>query len=405
MNSTEDIMGPPGGPPPLPSGPLDHGDLGPNMLAAAFGTWAIAFVFVALRIWTRAVIVRKVGASDWCIVLSLIAAAGVCVATFVQVKHGLGKHMWDIDFASHGMTMQKASWFSLLAYCFALTFSKVSICFLYLTIFTFEWVRKACWGLLILNILCGLEALISTLTFCIPLDAFWDLTVKPIYCATDAVWWVNTGLAILTSILMFLVPIPAVLPLKLPRRQKIIVVGVFAIGFFEVLVSFIRMCYLIKTKKEPMTDYTYTGAELNYWLFIEVHTCIVIACLMTLKPLLAKFAPNLLTERDPSTSHSSGMSPSDPPLTIGSRPLRNGQVRPESWMVFGSNRRSTNQGDIVLEDVENKACASYRVHQNNTYSTTRVMEPSDMKPPSSAVSQFSDRTEDLNPTAKARSIT
>jgi len=51
---------------------LDHGDLGPNMLAATFTTWGIALIFVLMRFWTRATIVRKLGLSDWFIALSLV---------------------------------------------------------------------------------------------------------------------------------------------------------------------------------------------------------------------------------------------------------------------------------------------------------------------------------------------
>jgi hypothetical protein len=31
--------------------------------------------------------------------------------------------------------------------------------------------------------------------------------------------------------MIFILPIPIVLPLKLPRRQKLVVVGIFTIGF------------------------------------------------------------------------------------------------------------------------------------------------------------------------------
>ena len=55
-----------------PVADLDHGDLGPNVLAATFVTWAIAFIFVVLRFYTRATIVRALGLADWFIALSLV---------------------------------------------------------------------------------------------------------------------------------------------------------------------------------------------------------------------------------------------------------------------------------------------------------------------------------------------
>jgi hypothetical protein len=51
---------------------LDHGDLGPNVLASVFATWTIALIFVLLRFWTRARIVHALGPADWCIALSLV---------------------------------------------------------------------------------------------------------------------------------------------------------------------------------------------------------------------------------------------------------------------------------------------------------------------------------------------
>lgn len=167
---------------------------------------------------------------------------------------------------------------------------------------------------------------------------------------------------------------------------------------------------LIKTMKspDPSGDFTYSSAQLNYWLFIEVHTAIVIACLMTLKPLLARLAPNLLSGPSDSPSDGSDMTPDGPPLTIGSRPLRNGQVRPDSWMAYGVRKQPQqqyDQGDIGLEDVQDKRDASHRVHhQRSPYSSTRAMEAGDLKPSGSATSELSDRTEDYQPTAEARSM-
>ncbi len=56
-----------------------------------------------------------------------------------------------------------------------------------------------------------------------------------------------------------------------------------------------------------------------------MHTAIVVACTMTLKPLVSKFFPNLLVpaaNSDGSSKDESSGASSGPPLTIGSKPSR-----------------------------------------------------------------------------------
>ncbi|KAL2267317.1 hypothetical protein VTJ83DRAFT_4594 [Remersonia thermophila] len=330
-------LGAPDGPPPS-TADLDHDTLGPNMLAAAAITWTIALVFVVLRFYTRMRIVHKLGLSDWTILLSLLAAGGYCVALAVQISHGLGRHVWDVDPSSF-VAINMAWWFTLLFYVLTLSLTKVSICLLYLTIFTFEWAQRAAWVVLVLVVGSNLTALVSTATFTIPLKATWDPAVVPRFRQSPEIWWVNTALAIVTDFLIFLLPIPFLAPLKLPLRQKVILVGVFAIGFFVCLVSLIRLSILISVTESVDPDFTYSPAKLTYWTIIESHTAIVVACAMTLKPLAAKFFPGLLGVRRGSNGNGpagaggdsfkddgSGLGGSDPPLTIGSRPTRPLQV-------------------------------------------------------------------------------
>ncbi|KAK4126377.1 hypothetical protein N657DRAFT_615079 [Parathielavia appendiculata] len=332
---------------------LDHSDLGPNVLAAAWTTWTIALIFVLLRFYTRARIMNALGLADWFIALSLIAAAGFCVCEVEQVKHGLGKHFWDVDLALHFAPMTKAWWVSLLCYVLSLALTKVSICLLYLTIFTLELARRACCVVLAMVVVHNLWATAMTLTHCIPLEAVWDLTIAPSFCQPQEVWWVNTALIIATDIMIFLLPIPFVLPLRLPRRQKLVVVGIFAVGFFVVLVSFIRLAILIRAKNSTDFDsLTFGNIDLTYWTVIEVHTAIVVACTMTLKPLVAKFFPNVLSPRNSSgSSKDEGPSAtgSDPPLTIGSKPSR--QLPP----VVTGERYGHDEGvaeEVMLGNIE-----------------------------------------------------
>jgi hypothetical protein len=153
------------------------------------------------------------------------------------------------DISSIGLTLDiQAWWFSLLFYVLSLAITKVSICLLYLTIFTLPWARRACYLVLAIVVLTSLFSVAATLTDCIPLQAVWDPTVTPSFCQPQDTWWANTGYGspcvrlpsaltmspscvIATDWMIFILPIPMVLPLKLPTRQKLIVVGVFAVGF------------------------------------------------------------------------------------------------------------------------------------------------------------------------------
>jgi Kef-type K+ transport system membrane component KefB len=125
----------------------------------------------------------------------------------------------------------QASWFTILFYGTSLLFTKISICFLYLTLFKYEWARKACYMLLAVVAVSNLFVVISILTACIPLQAYWDPTVAASFCQPLSTYWANTGITIGTDIIVFLLPIPMIMPLKLPRRQKVSVTAVFVVGF------------------------------------------------------------------------------------------------------------------------------------------------------------------------------
>jgi hypothetical protein len=128
------------------------------------------------------------------------------------------------------MRLQSA-WLAILWYLITFFFIKVSFIVLYLKIFTHFWVRRACQVILVLVVLTSLYSVIVTLTACIPLHAFWDLPVQGAYCHPVKYFWGNTGMHLGTDYLIFLVPLPPIWALTLPRRQKVILLAIFALGF------------------------------------------------------------------------------------------------------------------------------------------------------------------------------
>ncbi|KAK3988482.1 hypothetical protein QBC44DRAFT_100031 [Cladorrhinum sp. PSN332] len=347
---------------------LDHDNKVPDILAGIFTTFGIAVIFVFLRLWTRARIVHALGLADLMIILALVSSAGMCAAMVYEVAHGMGRHIYDIDVEKHLPSMMKGFWFSLLFYIMSLAFTKVSICLLYLSIFTLEWARKGAYAVLAIVVIHNVWAVITTLTMCIPLHGVWDRSFESQWCQPPSAWWGNTGLTIATDLLIFALPIPIIGPLKLPRRQKIVVVGIFALGFFICVVSLIRLVILVKSNTNLDPDTTYNNTTLNHWTVLEVHTAIIVSCLMTLKPLASKFFPNMLTPRvpasdssNPSAAAAGSLGVGEAQLTIGSRPVRN--QKPADWIeaVAAAAGGSIPEKDVVvLQDVDVEAKAEHR---------------------------------------------
>lgn len=48
---------------------------------------------------------------------------------------------------------------------------------------------------------------------------------------TLPVWYFSSGMSMVTDIIIFCIPIPSVLKLQLPLRQRFAVLGVFCLGF------------------------------------------------------------------------------------------------------------------------------------------------------------------------------
>jgi hypothetical protein len=106
---------------------------------------------------------------------------------------------------------------------------------LYKRIFTYPgWIKKAISIVLFAIIAIGVWLIASVCTACVPLEAFWKwwlVFVRPVYCQPPNLWWANSGIHIATDIIIVLLPIPVISTLRLPRRQKMAVVGVFTLGF------------------------------------------------------------------------------------------------------------------------------------------------------------------------------
>lgn len=116
-------------------------------------------------------------------------------------------------------------------------------------------------------------------------------------CLPYQIWWANAAMHLTADLVIMALPMPILSTLKLPRRQKYALVGVFALGFFVCIISILRLIALVDITDATAADASYTTADLIYWTAAEINAAIVCACAMTLKPLVQRVFPRLLGGR------------------------------------------------------------------------------------------------------------
>ncbi|KAI3053606.1 hypothetical protein CBS76997_125 [Aspergillus niger] len=194
----------------------------------------LATVTVALRLYTRLKLVRKPGWDDLLIVLSLATDVVFFAFLVIEIQNGLAEN--EADLAPEVVRRQlKALWITIPLYNLTLTLTKLSLIFLYRRLFPTHTYRILLILTLIFVIITGLWMVLSTLIFCIPINAFWDTSIPHTCLPEDVVWCLNAAFQITTDLILVVLPLPILANLNLPKRQKAALLVIFALGFLKEL--------------------------------------------------------------------------------------------------------------------------------------------------------------------------
>lgn len=103
----------------------------------------------------------------------------------------------------------------------------------------------------------------------------------------------NTILNIVTDIATTVLPLPVLRSLQLPKRQKILLMLVFGLGFTTCIISILRLHSLYVVSRT--TDLSWDNPMPAIWSSTELNVAILCSCLPTLKGLISRVFPNLLS--------------------------------------------------------------------------------------------------------------
>ncbi|KAG7144133.1 hypothetical protein HYQ46_007129 [Verticillium longisporum] len=284
---------------------------GPMGVGIAVGFVSASVLCLAGRFYTRGVILGSIGKDDWSIlvatIFSLVDSIAICfevkyglgrhsenifaivdsISTCLQVKNGLGRHSENVSAAE---SAENLKWLlvGILSYNLGINVVKLGFLFQYRRIFEQPIVQKVCyWFIIFVCMWTCVQAILLSLA-CLPISFIVPSMVGK--CLdTLPIWYFSSGLSMATDIMIFCIPIPSVLKLQLPLKQRMLVLAVFCLGFFVCIISIYRMFTL--RAGVIGTDASWDNISVAIWSCLELNVAIIASSLPTLRPLIARILP------------------------------------------------------------------------------------------------------------------
>ncbi len=126
--------------------------------------------------------------------------------------------------------------FTSLGYHCYLMLLKATFLLQYRRVFPLPAFQRLCDIFLAVLAVWTIAGLVGGTTVCLPLSENWD-PLNPIWTCEARVWfWMGHGIAhVVTDVLIFIMPLPLLKTLPLPPVHKMVLIGVFCLGFLFVL--------------------------------------------------------------------------------------------------------------------------------------------------------------------------
>ncbi|KAH6706285.1 hypothetical protein BKA61DRAFT_580541 [Leptodontidium sp. MPI-SDFR-AT-0119] len=268
----------------------------------------LAVISVALRFWTRRIIKAGYKADDWWILVGLVfmlSTGGVLLYGVRADPDGgqvINRDDPNFDFTPH-TTYLKTSFIAATLYFSVVTSIKISILYMYRRIFPIDefFLQSQIVGALVL--VWWLVGTVLTIVSCLPVDRLWIGPSAGGYCFDFNIYWMSMGaVELVIDSLLLILPVRMVLGLQLSRQQKVLVVGIFALGGFVIVTGLVRV---ILGYRPGSQNVAFARAEL--WSAVHIGIAIVCACLPTLRPLIKRASTTAASlKRKYGSSSSSG---------------------------------------------------------------------------------------------------
>ncbi|KZL86530.1 integral membrane protein [Colletotrichum incanum] len=332
------------------------------ILGVTVALLVVATIFVALRVYVRAIVIKKWRVDDTLLVLSFLAVllhdVMMCLANQVLqakgTRFGLGKHVWMTPLKTI-IKGQKVAMLIIILYNVAFITIKITFLLQYRRVFPLPRIELLCNIGIAFLALFGISLLVSAgITYNLVFsNNYWNSPINILG------WWLaNASIHLVTDILIFILPLPLLGRLRLHKPQKLALIASFALGFFTCAISIIRIVSL--PGSFDTIDQTYESAPTVIWTIAELSSALICCCIPTLRPLVQR------SRYLPGGSAFSGNSFSSTPRSRPNLPQHNDRIsssiscasdtairKPKPSFSWKRSRQRSEQSTIAgVDDIE-----------------------------------------------------
>ncbi|EFQ32649.1 uncharacterized protein GLRG_07663 [Colletotrichum graminicola M1.001] len=327
-----------------------------------------ALVVVILRLYIR-FDTKSLGWDDALICAALALTIGLGVGSIICMKElFIGIHYWEIPPSAdlgNGML-----WIFIVGVIYSpiLALTKQSILVFLLRLSGIRnIVRNVVWFTAIFNISLTIATFLAIIFQCTPVEAFWNTSV-PGQCIDKFALAITSGtLTVLTDIVIIGLPFYIFLGLKMGKKKKSWLMGVFALGIIVTAVSIVRLYFVALSFVNVTPDKNFS---LGFCVSqIECCLAITTASAPALWPLVRRWLSHhkstrneVYYNREYNTSHLSRVRASDCPF------IGDSSVKPDG------RRAHTDEGLLIgpsMQDPDDEWTKSISLfHIANSVTTT-----------------------------------
>ncbi|KAK5997453.1 hypothetical protein PT974_02814 [Cladobotryum mycophilum] len=281
---------------------VDPPSSAPVLIAVGTVLLIVMLVFAGIRFYVKVMVQRKVTPDDWTTLAAIIGTLwyyGICIHAVTAAK--FGTHMWDISVA-HTLSdnFLIASFFTNWPTGLVWALAKTSFFLMYLQIFgPLIWLRISVYIGLFLNWGFYTAIIIASIYYQAPnpgqtwQEGFMNTRYSKSFNMTIPI---ASGSLFLDTYI-FILPLIAVMKVRLSARKKIGVMAVFATGLIACIASSLSIYFKHKLNSR-LNDYTFWIYPVLLMALVEMCVGITCACMPS--------AAGFFKKRASSASSSSG---------------------------------------------------------------------------------------------------